>query len=84
MACDHVGPNELIEMAERDLETRGIAREEWPGLRFRWTENTDGGFWTSVILEVERRDGDWVVTRIDRSADRQPDDEVGFRLVAAH
>jgi hypothetical protein len=79
VACDHVGPKELIEMAEHDLAERGVDPSAREGARFRWTENTEGGFWTSVILEVEHRGGEWVVTRIDRSADRQPDSETGFR-----
>lgn len=81
MACDHVGPAELIQMAEQDLACRGIAPGEWGGLRFRWTENTNGGFWTSVILEVERQGENWVVTRLDRSSDRQPDEGTGFRQI---
>ena len=39
-------------------------------MRFRWSENVDGGMWASVIVEIERRGEAWVVTRIDRK--REP------------
>jgi hypothetical protein len=79
VACDHVGPQELIEMAEGELRRRGVAAEEWDGLKFRWSENTDGGFWASIVIEVERRSGNWTVTRLDRSAELQPQAETGLR-----
>ncbi len=81
MPCDHVGPHELIEMAERELRTRGVTSQDWAGSRFRWTENTDGGFWASVILEIERREDAWVVIRIDRLDAVQPEDQTGLKEV---
>ena len=67
MPCDHVGPPELIQLAERFLRDRGVAEDAWGGKRFRYSENLEGGMWASVITEIERRDGDWIVTRLDRS-----------------
>ncbi|HEV7763368.1 MAG TPA: hypothetical protein VGQ76_00065 [Thermoanaerobaculia bacterium] len=69
MACDHKGGPELIEMAETDLASRGVDAVQWPGLRFRWSENLDGGMWASVIVEIERRGEQWIITRIDRRAE---------------
>jgi hypothetical protein len=77
MPCEHNGPPELIAMAERHL--RDVSRERWPGLRFRWSENVTGGMWASVTLEIERRGDQWIVTRLDRSADPLPESEAGFR-----
>jgi hypothetical protein len=79
MACEHKGPLELMEMAEEHL--RDTPREEWRGRRFRWTENVDGGTWASVIVEVERRDDQWIVTRIDRNPERAA--EEGFAELAS-
>lgn len=79
MPCDHVGGPELIEMAEQHLRDAGIDPAQWPGRKFRWSENLDGGMWASITLEVERRGEQWVVTRLDRSAERVGD--VGFRAV---
>ena len=81
MPCEHVGGPELIEMAERYLNEAHIDTTQWPGRKFRWSENVEGGVWASVIIEVEHRDDDWIVTRIDRSAERIED--VGFREVSA-
>jgi len=77
MPCDHVGGPELIEMAERHLRDSSVPPESWPGRKFRWSENVEGGMWASVTLEIERRGDAWVVTRIDRSNDKVA--EEGFR-----
>lgn len=74
MACDHKGGPELIEMAEQYLRDRGQRAE--PGLKFRWSENLEGGMWASVIVEIERRGEQWIVTRLDRRAEAVTD--VGF------
>jgi uncharacterized protein (DUF2237 family) len=76
MACDHKGGPELIEMAERWLRDRGTPGESWNGLRFRWAENLEGGMWASVIVEIERRGEQWIVTRLDRR--KEPLAETGF------
>jgi hypothetical protein len=70
MACEHAGPPEVIEMAEERLRGRQIPEAQWAGRRFRHSENLDEGMWASVVIEVERRNDDWVVTRLDRSKDR--------------
>lgn len=76
MPCDHKGGPELIEMAEEHLRASGVPLSEWPGRRFRWSENLTDSMWASVIVEVERRGGQWVVTRLDRN--REPLAETGF------
>ena len=76
MPCEHNGPPELIEMAEAYLRDQHIAEDQWPGRKFRWSENVEGGMWASVCVEVERREGGWVVTRLDRSNERT--DDAGF------
>ena len=80
MPCDHVGGAELIQMAEEHLRSHGVAESSWPGTRFRYTQNVDG-MWASVVTEIERRGGDWVVTRIDRSRELAPEEETGFRAL---
>ncbi|HEX2060478.1 MAG TPA: hypothetical protein VHK90_07030 [Thermoanaerobaculia bacterium] len=77
MACDHKGGPELIEMAEEHLRAKGVPETRWPGLRFRWSENLDGGMWASVIVEIERRGEQWIVTRLDRK--QEPLAETGFQ-----
>ena len=66
-------------MAETDLRARGVPESAWPGLRFRWSENLTDSMWASVVVEIERRGGQWIVTRLDRN--REPLAETGFRAL---
>lgn len=77
MACDHKGGPELIEMAEQHLREHHL--DAAPGMRFRWSENLEGGMWASVIVEVERRGDSWIVTRLDRGRERL--EETGFEVL---
>lgn len=79
MPCDHKGGPELIDMAEEHLRGAGVPPSDWPGLRFRWSENLSDSMWASVIVEIERRGGQWIVTRLDRG--REPVAETGFRAL---
>jgi hypothetical protein len=80
MPCEHAGPHELMEMAESHLAD--VPREQWPGRRFRWSENVSGGMWASVVLEVERRGDQWIVVRLDRNPEPLSDADCGFRELA--
>jgi hypothetical protein len=80
MPCDHKGGPELIEMAERFLAEERVA--DWRGLKFRWSENLEGGMWASVVVEIERRGEQWVVTRLDRNREPLPRSETGFRALS--
>jgi hypothetical protein len=80
MPCDHIGGPELIEMAESHLRETHVPESEWPGRRFRWSENLDDSMWASVILEIERRGEQWIVTRLDRNRERL--DDAGFAALA--
>jgi hypothetical protein len=75
--CDHAGGPELIEMAERHLRDTSVPVGRWPGLRFRWAENLTDSMWASVVVEIERRGEQWIVTRLDRNAETVQ--ETGFR-----
>ena len=79
MPCDHKGAPELIEMAEAHLLDGNVDVTQWPGLNFRWSENLDGGMWASVVVEIERRGDQWIVTRLDRNKEAVA--EIGFRQI---
>lgn len=79
MPCDHKGGPELIEMAEVQLRGDNVPPSQWGGLRFRWSENLTDSMWASVIVEIERRGEQWVVTRLDRNREALPADALGFR-----
>ena len=63
-------------MAEAELRRRDLEESSWTGKRFRWSENLDGGMWASVVVEIERRGAQWIVTRLDRN--KVPVSETGF------
>jgi len=77
--CDHLGGPELIEMAEQHLRGKGVEPSQWPGLRFRWSQNLADSMWASVIVEIERRGEQWIVTRLDRN--KEPVNETGFAVL---
>jgi hypothetical protein len=81
MPCDHIGGPELIEMAENALRKEAVPPSEWAGLRFRWSENLTESMWASVIVEIERRGEQWIVTRLDRNREPLPHVETGFRAI---
>ncbi len=56
-------------MAEEHLCARGVEPSQWPGLRFRWADNLADAMWASVVVEIERRDDQWIITRLDRNRD---------------
>ena len=65
-------------MAEAELGRRSEAPR--PGMRFRYAENHDG-FFAAAITEVERRDEQWIVVRLDRLKEPLPESEVGLREI---
>ena len=66
MPCNHLGPIEIMQMAEEQLRSDSVPECEWDGVAFGWGEDVTGSQWTSVYTEIEHRDGSWVVTKIDR------------------
>jgi hypothetical protein len=82
MPCDHTGPAELIELAERYLRERNVPLDQWTGARVAWRENVaEPTYWTSVALEVERRGDEWIVTRLDRSNDTIAEHDLGLHAL---
>jgi hypothetical protein len=81
MPCDHLGPPDVIELAERDLRARGVDATEWNGIVYRHAENTPDGMWGSVVIEVERRDGEWIVIRLDRNRDALDHGQTGLERI---
>ena len=79
VACDHKQPEDVIAMAESWL--RCHKRDAGPGTRVYHGENTPGAMWASVIVELERQDEQWVVTRLDRNREPLPADQLGLEVV---
>ena len=68
-------------MAEKRLRDLGLTQERWRGARVRHAENTPDGMWASVVIELERRGDEWIVTRLDRN--REPVSEIGLNVWVA-
>jgi len=68
-------------MAEAWLQERGVPPERWPGLKFRHAENTPGERWRSVVIDIERRGAEWIVTRLDRNTDDVSPDAAGLTAI---
>ena len=81
MACAHADPPDVMKKAEEWLRGRGIPEPQWSGMRIVHAENTPGGQWESVVIEIERRDAEWWVTKIDRRDQPVPETEVGLRTM---
>ncbi|HEX6178524.1 MAG TPA: hypothetical protein VF057_09190 [Thermoanaerobaculia bacterium] len=79
--CDHKGPVEIMSLAETWLRDRGIYEEQWPGMTVRHAENTPGGMWASVVIDIERRGNQWIVTKLDRNREPLSEPE-GLRVVS--
>lgn len=66
-------------MAEAHLREGAVSPAE--GMRFRWSENPPDGMWASIVIDIERRGEQWIVTRLDRNKEPLPPDETGFRAL---
>lgn len=69
-----------MQQAEAWLRERGIAPDKWSGMRFRHAENVTDSQWKSVVIEIERGNGEWIVTEIDRRP--EPLSDVGLSIVS--
>ena len=67
--------------AEEWLHERGIDRDRWAGARARHGENTPGGMWGSVVVEIEWRGEEWIVTRLDRNREPLEAEDCGLVVV---
>lgn len=80
MPCDHLGASEIMAMTESHLRERGVAESQWAGVRAHHGENLTDAMWASVVIEIERRGDQWVVTRLDRRSDPLPESETGLQI----
>lgn len=80
-ACDHFQPADLARLAEEYLTGKGLPPEKWEGTRFGYGAGGGSGPFKAVITEVERRQGNWVVVRLDRKKTELAEAEAGFKVV---
>lgn len=72
-----------MKRAEEWLAVRGVPQASWPGLRIRHGENTPGGRWESVVIDIERRGEEWWVTNIDRRNEALAENELGLSTMTS-
>ncbi len=80
-ACDHAQPAEVAIMAEKYLKALGVPEPAWDGCRFGYGGHGGSGPFKSVYTEVERRSGNWVAVKLDRSREDLGPARNGFKVV---
>lgn len=83
MACDHLQPADVMAKAEGWLRDRRIPRDRWEGTHVRHGENTPGGMWASVVIGLERRGDEWIVTQLDRNPEPLDERECQLEVVVS-
>jgi hypothetical protein len=83
MPCEHLGPTDVMHMAEGLLRERGVPEELWPGTSVIHGENTPGTMWAAIVTGLERRGANWIVTQLDRRKEPLADGDVGLRVIPA-
>jgi hypothetical protein len=79
--CTHFQPADLIELAEKHLREAGVAEAAWEGRKFHWAGPIDSPPFTGLVLGCKRKDGNWVLTKLDRRKDGVTAEETGFREI---
>lgn len=81
-ACTHFQPADLVALVEEHLRAHGVPETEWDGRRFEWGGVIDSPPFTGLVMGCKRKDGQWVITKLDRRKDGVKDEETGLREVA--
>jgi hypothetical protein len=79
--CLHFQPADLIEMTEKHLRDSGVPEAAWEGRRFHWAGPIDSPPFTGLVLQCKRKEGQWVLTKLDRRKDGVTAEEIGFREI---
>ncbi len=79
--CTHFQPADLIALTEKHLRDAGVPESEWEGRRFEWGGPIDSPPFNGLVLGCKRKNGSWVIIRLDRRKDGVPDDQIGFREI---
>jgi hypothetical protein len=81
--CTHFQPADLVALAEKHLREAGIPETAWEGRRFHWGGEIDSPPFNGLVLGCKRKDGGWVITKLDRRKNGVTADETGFREIPA-
>jgi hypothetical protein len=79
--CDHAQPSDIAQMAEEFLRAKNIPESAWNGCRFGYGGHGGTGPFKSVYTEIERRNGNWVAVKLDRSKQELPPERTGLQVI---
>ena len=77
--CVHFQPADLVALSEEHLRAAGVPEAAWEGRRFEWGGVIDSPPFNGLVLGCKRKEGQWVITRLDRRKDGVKPEEIGFR-----
>jgi len=80
-ACTHFQPADLIALTEKHLLDAGVPEAEWEGRKFHWAGPINSPPFTGLVMHCKRKQGQWVLTKLDRRKDGVTAEETGFREV---
>jgi hypothetical protein len=80
-ACTHFQPADLIALAETHLRASAVPAPDWEGKRFRWAGAIDSPPFTGLVMECKRKEGNWVLTKLDRRKDGVDGEVLGLTEV---
>ncbi len=83
MPCEHFQPKDLIAKSEEYLAAQNLKLAEVEGFRFSFCENIDYWGAKSILTEVCVKDGNWVITKIERNKEPVAEEQTGFKVFAA-
>jgi len=80
-ACDHFQPADLAGLAEDHLKAKAVPEELWEGSRFGYGAGGGSGPFRAVYMEVERKNRNWVVVKLDRRKEDLEPGDAGFKVI---
>ncbi len=78
-ACTHFQPADLAAAAQADLEKSGLDPAAWEGIRYGWGTNEPTSHFRALYMETCRRNGQWVLTRLDRRKEILEAERLGLK-----
>jgi hypothetical protein len=80
-ACTHFQPADLAAAAQAALESSGIPESDWENQRYGWGSNEPTAHFRAVYMESTRRNGQWILTKLDRRKEPLEESFLGLKRV---
>ncbi len=76
--CVHFQPADMVALVEKHLRAAGVPETEWEGRRFHWGGNIESPPFKSLVMQCASKQGNWVMTKLDRRKDPITAEDEGF------